>query len=637
MKKFYPSIYALIILFFAEHSFSQTPIVNISKASVASSTALNYHVAGASGSSFSDKSFDYSFGTATQATNNTKTLVDFTIGNNIYTYAQNGNSTVKLRRVDNQEVKGSRTLLWVEQLGSAKSNQVAVVNPYNDNMELAFSSNSLNQGTDNLFANQGDGNGNNNNIERLDVVFQGGLISGSNTKVGFALFERGNDNAHDPFVIAAITGIDVNGNPTTYGNPVRVGSSDYGNLPSSSIDYYVVRRDISKESNLKMSTSGTQNIGGVFLSLEDLGIASTVKIYGYSIFAADLPANAKATDLVNYNNATFFPTNTNSGTQGGIDLIALTGVLSIQNSVILPPTAENIVLPQMLNTATKSTIAPLVAIAASGSIASYSIRTIPTPDQGVLYLCKNGNCTVVAAGKVLTTAEISQLAFQPNNTFVGDVVFYYDAKDTYTQVSNAASYTIPLAGPSLGPLPVKISTFTGSLNGKIAQLNWQTAQEINSSYFELQRSKDGSNFEPIATVTAKGFSGIASNYQCKDDLSYYSDKNAFYRLKMIDIDGKFAYSTIVLLKTEGVVVNRMSIWPNPYIGQLNVNYVAEKEGSVQIKMSSADGKTVLQSNTIVKKGQNVFAISQAQNLPKGTYILNILSDNKTETAKIIKQ
>jgi hypothetical protein len=386
-----------------------------------------------------------------------------------------------------------------------------------------------------------------------------------------------------------------------------------------------------------MSTSGTQNIGGVFLSLDDLGIANTIKIYGYSIFAADLPANAKATDLVNYKNATFFPTNTNSGTQGGIDLIALTGVLSIQNSVILPPTAENIILPQMLNTATKSNIAPLVASAASGSIASYSIRTIPTPDQGVLYLCKNGNCAAVAAGKVLTTAEISQLAFQPNNTFIGDVVFYYDAKDTYTQVSNTASYTIPLAGPSLSPLPVKMATFTGSLNGKTAQLNWQTAQEINSSYFELQRSKDGRNFEPIATITAKGFSSVAANYQCRDDLSYYSDKNVFYRLKMIDIDGKFAYSTIVLLKFEGVEVSRMNIWPNPYVGQLNVNYIAEKDGSVQIKMSSADGKTEVQANTIVKKGQNVFTITQAQNLPKGTYILNILSDNKTETAKIIKQ
>jgi len=637
MKKVYLHVYALIILFFANDSFGQKAIVNVTKASVTTATSLAYRVAGASGSSFSDKLFDYSFGTATQSANNTKTLVDFTIGSDVYTYAQNGNSTVKIRRVDNAEVKGSRTLLWVEQLASAKATQVAIINPYNDNMELAFASNSLNQGTDNLFGNHGDGNGNNNNIERLDVVFQGGLSSDANTKVGFAMFERGADNAHDPFVIAAITGVDVNGNPTSYGNPIRVNTQNYGNLPSSTTDYYVVRRDISKESNLKMSTSGSQNIGGVFLSLSDLGIANTVKIYGYSIFAEDLPANAKATDLVNYNNTTFFPTNTNSSTSGGIDLIALTGVLSIKNAVILPPTAENITMPSMLNTTPKSAIAPLIATAASGTIASYTIQTIPTAEQGTLYLCKNNPCSIVTIGQVLTPTEISQLSFQPKNTFTGDVVFYYSALDSYTQESNTASYTIPLIAPSLGTLPVNITSFSGSLNGKIAQLNWQTSQEINSSYFEVQRSNDGNRFEPIATVTAKGLSGIAVNYQSKDDLTFYADNSAFYRLKMVDIDGKFAYSAIVLLKTNGTVVSRLNIWPNPFMSQLNVNYVAEKDGAVQIKMSSADGKTVIQSNTIVKKGQNVFAINQAQSLPKGTYVLNILSDSKTETVKIIKQ
>lgn len=630
-------MYASIILFFANDSFGQTAIVNVSKASVTSSTSLSYSAAGASESSFSNKSFDYSFGSATQSGNNTKTLVDFTIGSDIYTYAQNGNSTVKIRRVDNAVVQGSRTLLWVEQLASATSTQVAVINPYNDNMELAFASNSLNQGTDNLFSNQGDGNGNNNNIERLDVVFQGGLISDANTKVGFAMFERGVDNAHDPFVIAAITGVDVDGNPTSFGNPIRVNTGDYGNLPSSSANYYVVRRDISKEANLKMSTSGTQSIGGVFLSLSDLGIASTVKIYGYSIFAADLPLNAKAVDLVNYNNSTFFPTNTNSSTGGGIDLIALTGVLSIKNTVILPPTAENITMPNMLNTSPRSAIAPLIATAASGTIESYTIQTIPTVEQGTLYLCRNNSCTIVTIAQILTAAEITQLSFKPKNTFTGDVVFYYSAKDSHTQVSNTASYTIPVTAPSLGTLPVSIAFFTGSLNGKIAQLNWQTSQEINSSYFELQRSNDGNRFEPIATVTAKGFSTIAANYQSNDDLNFYTDKNVFYRLKMVDIDGKFAYSATVLLKTNGTVVSKLNIWPNPFMSQLNANYVAEKDGTVQIKMSSADGKTVVQSNTIVKKGPNVFAISQAQSLPKGIYILNILFDSKIETVKIIKQ
>lgn len=218
--------------------------MNVSKTFVTATSSLTYTVKGATGSSFSDTKFDYRFGKATQNSNHTQKLTDFTIGSDVYSYAQNASSTVKIRRVNNAEVKGSRTLLWVEQLANAKSTQVAVINPNNDNMDLAFSNNALNQGTDNLFANQGDGNGNNNNIERLDVVFQWGVISSINTKVGFALFERRNDNAHDAFVMAAITGIDVNGNPTDYGNPVRGNSSKYGNLPSSATNFYVVRRGL---------------------------------------------------------------------------------------------------------------------------------------------------------------------------------------------------------------------------------------------------------------------------------------------------------------------------------------------------------------------------------------------------------
>jgi len=626
----------MITLFTTKETLAQTPIVNVSKSYVAATSSLNYNVTGAPASSYNTTKFDYSFGKATQNTNNTQKLTDFTIGTDVYSYAQNGNSTVKIRRVDNAEVKGSRTLLWVEQLSTAKSSQVAVVNPYNDNMELAFSNNALNQGTDNLFANQGDGNGNNNNIERLDVVFQGGVISSNNTKVGFALFERGNDNAHDAFVMAAITSIDINGNPTAYGNPVRVASAKYGNLPSSATSYYVVRRDLASESTLKMSTSGTQNIGGVFLSLNDLGIANAVKIYGYSLFAADLPANATAANLVDYNNHTFFPTNTNSSTDGGIDLIALTGVLSIQNTLTLPPTAENVTIPAILNTDDSKGIAPLIATAASGTIASYTIQTIPLASQGILNLCKNNNCTPVTAGQVLTPTEITQLTFQPNKTFTGNIIFYYVAKDTYTQVSNTASYTIPVI--ATGVLPVKLSGFSGSLNGKTAQLNWQTAQEMNSSYFELQRSKDGSNFESFATISAKGFSNSSSNYQATDDVSIFAGNVIYYRLKMVDTDGRFTYSTIVMLKINGSsVVSKLNVWPNPYNGQLHADFKTEKDGTAQIRISSIDGKIMLQSNIIVKKGQNVFVIGQAQSLPAGTYILNLLSDNKTENIKIIKQ
>lgn len=618
---------------------AQTAIVNVNTSFVNSAAALNYNATGANGSSYSSTNLSYSFGSGTQATNNVKKLNSFTIGTDVYTYAQNANSFVKIRRVNNAVVSGNRTLLWVEKKSSASSSQVAVVNSYNDNMEAVFNGNALNQGTDNLFANQGDGNGNNNNIERLDVIFSGGIISTVNTKVGFALFERGDDNAHDPFVIAAIKAVDANGNPTAYGAPLRVATINFGNLPLSVTNYYVVRKDSAIESKLRMSTSGTQNIGGVFISFSNLGITAGEKIYGYSIIGYDLPAGATAASLVNYNNSTYYPINTSSATsQGGIDLIALTGVLSAPNAMILPPTAENIKIPSMQNTAAITAIDPLMATAASGTIASYTVQTIPMANQGILYVCTNGNCTPVTAGQILTPAQIDLLSFQPNPNFTSTVVFNYFATDSYNQISNTATYTIPVTGPSAGTLPVTILNFAGNLDKKLVQLNWQTSQEINSSYIEIQKSIDGKTFESFASITAKGNSATTSTYQIKDDLFFYLGSNIFYRLKMVDMDGKFKFSSVLMIKLDASnSKSNVKLWPVPFNDELNMEYNSEMNDQISFSILNEAGDIFYLSNSLVKKGRNIIKINQAQSIPTGVYFVTITNGLKRETIKIVKR
>jgi hypothetical protein len=531
-----------------------------------------------------------------------------------------------------------RSLLWVEKAANATNTKVAVIPKYNDNMEDVFAGNSLNQGTDNLFANQGDGNGNNNNIERLDVVFAGGIISTSNNKVGFALFERGNDNEHDPFVIAAITGIDQNGNPTAYAAPLRVSIANWGNIAASATNYYVVRKDPSTDSILKISTSGTQNIGGVFISFNNLGIASGTKIFGYSIMAYDLPAAATAANLVDYTNSTYFPRNTSSATtQGGIDLIALTGVLSTPEEIILPPTANNIRLSAIMNTAPATVVLPLDATAASGTIASYIVTTIPAATQGILYLCTNNNCVPVVAGQILTPAQINSISFQPNISFTGDVVFNYSATDTHSQTSNIATYTIPVISQAQAVLPVSLLGFKGSINNKKTQLAWQTSLEINSSYFEIQRSNNAVNFEAIGTITAKGSSNIVTNYQTTDDLFFFTGSKVFYRLKMVDTDGKFKYSQVIAMPIVTVIASNITAWPLPFSGQLNTGFTSESNSLVKINITNMNGALVLSNTSTVQKGYNTININQAQTIPSGTYLLTVVKDGKSETIKVVKQ
>lgn len=192
-------------------------------------------------------------------------------------------------------------------------------------------------GVNDMFTNTG---GNpapaNNNIERIDYYWAAGF-SAVRTD-GFAVFERGVVNQHDGFKIAAITGWNTTTNtPTSYsGNIVSVTSATYG---ASNLDWdpttagvqqtfanYDILRFNGTGDNLTplnlINPGTTQGVAGVFISLADLGITAGTTIYGYSIIGPDYTSTVA--NLVNWNNATFYPTTT-PDTTGSIDLLSFGG------------------------------------------------------------------------------------------------------------------------------------------------------------------------------------------------------------------------------------------------------------------------------------------------------------------------
>lgn len=284
---------------------AQTAITAVSTANNAAASSNNYTVG----------TNNYKWG---NTGNNTEVLMNgFNAGGVPYTYASYITGAVKLRRVNNAGTTGNYTLIWAE--GTLSGTDITLQPQYQDDMETFFSNRIYNKGTDNLFDNVAS---NSNNIERLDWIVPSGFNSGTDaSKMGFAIFERGNTAGHDAFVIAAITSLDASGNPNGYSNIVRVATTSYGD-PGPNVTYRILK---ALQGNLLAdATGGNQNRGGVVVSLQDLSIAANTTIYGYSLFSNDLPVSATPANLVDYNNTTYFPTNT--GSSGGIDLIAITGV-----------------------------------------------------------------------------------------------------------------------------------------------------------------------------------------------------------------------------------------------------------------------------------------------------------------------
>jgi hypothetical protein len=199
---------------------------------------------------------------------------------------------------------------------------------YQNNLDSFLNNHTFNKGTDNLFDNTAT---NSNNIERLDWISTSSYSSPTPARVGFAIFDKAAaGTAHDAFAIAVITSVDGSGNPLTYGNILRVAAGAYGAALDDSLTYRIVKGAYG--TNLMNAGTATQTLGGVFISLQDLGVAANTPIYGYSLFANDLPTTATSANLVDFTNTTYFPTFT-PGASGGLDLVAVTG-LSISNSIL---------------------------------------------------------------------------------------------------------------------------------------------------------------------------------------------------------------------------------------------------------------------------------------------------------------
>lgn len=134
--------------------------------------------------------------------------------------------------------------------------------------------------------------------------------------------------------------------------------------------------------------------------------------------------------------------------------------------------------------------------------------------------------------------------------------------------NDAARYALPPAAVACDLLlPVVLSEFTAINSGEEIILNWITESEINSDKFIIEKSTDGFNFIIIGSVNAAGFSNSWLQYVFVDDALI--ERNNYYRLKLIDLDGAVKYSETISAINENNQI-QFSLWPNPNAGTFSI-------------------------------------------------------------------
>lgn len=180
--------------------------------------------------------------------------------------------------------------------------------------------------------------------------------------------------------------------------------------------------------------------------------------------------------------------------------------------------------------------------------------------------------------------------------------------------------------------PVTLTAFTGQKDGTVNVLSWATANELNNTGFELQRSADGINFTALAFVKTKADNGNSTTvltYQFTDDKPLAGTN--YYRLKQIDKDGKSALSKIVTLKGDRVTkLTLVNLYPNPAKASVNVNIASPKNDRVSLMVTDLTGRVMLQQPVQIVTGENLLPLN-IQTLAQGIYLIKVLCNDGCET------
>lgn len=195
--------------------------------------------------------------------------------------------------------------------------------------------------------------------------------------------------------------------------------------------------------------------------------------------------------------------------------------------------------------------------------------------------------------------------------------------------ANATNYLLTGAYDfSTATLPVTWLSFEGEKQGNIIHLNWETASEINASKFEVERTYNGINWEQIGKVKAVGNTNSISSYKYFDKhigIEYPETEFVYYRLKQIDIDGTFSYSSIVQIKLQEPKFSpehvNYSAYPVPFGTAFTITsnsnspfsyQIFNTFGQLQLEGFSPTGNTEINS----------------QALATGIYVIHIRNANK---------
>lgn len=274
--------------------------------------------------------------------------------------------------------------------------------------------------------------------------------------------------------------------------------------------------------------------------------------------------------------------------------------------------------------------------------------TLLIPVGKIITLAANGtlpinNMVIHVYGEIAFTAGNATMALNNSSIYVhtggkitgskNNQIVSMNGQQIYAGKVNSVSVTIN--GPMMANassngfgafndvLPVKFIGFSVAKQTTGILIQWATSEEVNADRYEVERSVDGSNWNTIAHVMAAGNSIAVSNYS-------YTDKNntaktAYYRIKQVDADQRFVYTSVKQIKTE---VKGAEVKVAAINNKVVLQFTEQVKNAVEVRLISLNGQVVSKQTFNQPVGQVVFNTNF-----KGNYIVSVSNAQDIQFAK----
>lgn len=184
---------------------------------------------------------------------------------------------------------------------------------------------------------------------------------------------------------------------------------------------------------------------------------------------------------------------------------------------------------------------------------------------------------------------------------------------------NESCYTV-------NQLPINLTYFRAkSVDNQSVELDWSTDSEVNNNYFEVERSKDGKQFQGIEKIASKGGFNKKTNYQTFDQKPFTGI--SYYRLKQVDYSGKINYTVIQKVVISSPLIKGLKLYPNPVIFDANLVLTASQTYNARISIFSINGQQISNTPIQIDEGFNKINLD-LKHLSKGSYQLILESNIK---------